>query len=278
VLASGERIQIVNLFKVLTEDFEMFEMRKLFLFLAAGTLCLTLASTSFAVNLVVNGNFATDISGWSTVDITTSDTALYYTFDGTSGYPAGSAKLQRAATNPAVATNGHRFYQFIPVAPSTRYFIRGQWKGDLAAGTTIGMNWAEVYIGFTRDVNIAQPNWTQSLRYRKQWDGVNNVNVASSGQWNWENITTSPEGTAIGGLTTAATDQNYMVIAFSLGGSVLTPQTAQPYISIDNVQAVACSSLSAADVNMDCLVNFLDLSTVANQWLTCNVDPASSCW
>jgi hypothetical protein len=47
---------------------------------------------------------------------------------------------------------------------------------------------------------------------------------------------------------------------------------------IDNIQVVACTAMSVADVNMDCVVNFTDFGVMINQWLTCNLDPVSSCW
>lgn len=254
----------------------MLEIRKLFLLSVAGVVGILLAPACFGANLAVNGDFATNVNGWTMLHTTSTDTAVTAAFDGTAGYPAGSVKLMREVTIPAAATNGHRFYQFIPVDPNTSYQVRGQWKGDLSAGAQ-GSNWAEVYIGFTADANTAQPNWTQALRYRKSWDGVNNINVAASGQWDWENITTSPQGTPPSAFT-AQSGQNYMIIAFNLGGGTLNPSTAQPYVYFDNIVVIACTAWLAGDANQDCQVNFKDLGIMTDQWLTCNMDPASSCW
>ena len=254
----------------------MFVTRKLYLFWAAGLLSLALCPTVSAANLVVNGDFATNLNGWEMFHIVADDTRISQLHSGTEGYPPGSLKLERATTSPAAATDGHRFLQWIPVEPNVSYQVRGQWKGDLSAGAQ-GSNWVEMYIGFTADANTAQPNWTQFRRYRKQWDGVNNVNVSASGQWDWENITSSPVGTPPTAYTAQA-GQNYMIIAFNLGGGILNPSTAQPYVYIDNVLAIACNEWLAGDANQDCQVNFKDLGILAGDWLLCNMDPASACW
>ena len=244
--------------------------------MVAGALCLAVAPVGFATNLVVNGDFATDASGWTMLHLTSGDELVYAEYQAGTGYPAGSVKIQRVVTVPAAATDGHRYYQFIPVDPNTSYQVRGQWKGDLSAGAQ-GSNWAEVYIGFTSDANTAQPNWTQFRRYRKQWDGVNNVNVSASGQWDWENITSSPSGTPPTAFT-AQSGQNYMIVALNLGGSTLNPPTAQPYVYIDNIIVMACNEWLVGDANQDCQVNFKDLGMLAGDWLLCHTDPPSSCW
>jgi len=254
----------------------MLENRKLFVLLAVCVLGLGYSQSLQAANLVVNGDFATNIDGWEMLRTISGDTRMSPSFSSTVGYPVGSLKLQRDSTSPAQATNGHRFYQFIPVEPNVSYQVRGQWKGDLSAGAQ-GSNWAEVYIGFTADANTSQPNWTQFLRYRKQWDGVNNVNVSASGQWDWENFNTSPVGTPPSAFTAQA-GQNFMVIAFNLGGGILEPSSAQPYVHFDNILVIACSAWLTGDANQDCQVNFKDLGILTNQWLLCNMDPASSCW
>lgn len=252
----------------------MFKARKLYMVLAVGTFYLSLAAAASATSIVVNGDFATDASGWTMLNTTSSDTRLNAVYYATTGYPAGSVKLERA--DMANATNGHRYYQFIPVVPGTKYYVRAQWKGDLSLGTT-GSGWAEMYIGFTADANTAQPSWSSILRYKKSWDGVNNVNVGSSGQWNWENVTTSPSGTPPESFT-AQTGQNYMIVAFNLGGTAMANPSLAPYVFIDNVVVVACNNLLPGDANLDCRVNFVDMGIVASQWLTCNLDPATSCW
>ncbi|HSV27755.1 MAG TPA: hypothetical protein VLH60_07665 [Sedimentisphaerales bacterium] len=228
-----------------------------------------------ASNLVSNGDFATNLDGW-TMHRTIDGDTLVSPIHSTVGYPPGSLRLERAMTNPAASTNGHRFMQWIPVTPGTSYQVRGQWRGDLSAGA-VGSNWAEVYIGFTADPNIGQATWHQFRRYRKQWDGVNNINVAASGQWDWENITSSPSGTPPAAFT-AQDGQNYMLVAFNLGGSILTPSSAQPFVHFDNIVVIACNAWLAGDANQDCQVNFRDLGILANQWLLCNMDPASACW
>jgi len=252
----------------------MFEVRKLSILLAAGAFYLLLVPAGHAANLVVNGDFPTDTSGWTMLNTTSSDTRVVASYIGTAGYPAGSVKLERGDSGNS--TNGHRYYQFVPVVPGTRYYVRAQWKGDLAAGAT-GGGWAEMYIGFTADANTVQLTQSATVRYRKSWDGTNNVNVGSSGAWNWENVTTSPSGTPPASFT-AQTGQNFMAIAFNLGGTAMTPITSLPYVYIDNVVVVACTGLSVADTNYDCMVNLADFGVFASQWLTCNIDPATSCW
>jgi hypothetical protein len=254
----------------------MLEMRKLFLLSVACALSLAFAPSCFAANIIVNGDFAAGISDWTMLNTIDGDSYVSPTWGVAVGYPAGSLKLQRDATNPALATNGHRFYQFIPVDPNASYQVRGQWKGDLTAGAQ-GSNWAEVYIGFTADVNTSQPNWGQSLRFKKQWDGVNNINVSATGQWDWENFSSSPVGTPPDAYTAQA-GQNYMIIAFNFGGGILNPSSAQPYVYIDNIVVIKCSAWLAGDANQDCQVNFKDLGIMTGQWLLCNMDPASSCW
>jgi len=34
----------------------------------------------------------------------------------------------------------------------------------------------------------------------------------------------------------------------------------------------------AGDLNGDCTVDINDFSTLASQWLDCNIDPAEFCW
>jgi hypothetical protein len=248
----------------------MFRLKGLFVLLL-GALCIT-AVPAHATNLVVNGNFNADTASWTMYNTTSSDTGLVDSFVGTAGYPGGAARLQRS--NGSTATNGHRYYQWVPVVPGTKYYVRAQWKGDMAAGAT-GSSWVDMYVGFMADPNIAGVSWTS--RYRKSWDGTNNVNVGSSGAWNWENVTTSPNGTPPDSYT-AQTGQNYMIIAFNLGGGVMTPGSAVPYVYIDNVYVVPCTNWLVSDINMDCKVNLVDLALFVNQWLVCNVDPVTSCW
>ncbi len=254
----------------------MLEMRKLFLLSVAGALSLALAPVCMAANLVVNGDFVSNIDDWTMLHTVADDARILESFSSTVGNPVGSLKLERVATSPAQSTDGHRFYQWIVVDPNTSYQVRGQWKGDLSAGAQ-GTNWAEVYIGFTADANLAQPNWTQFRRYRKSWDGVNNINISGTGQWDWENITSSPHGTPPTAFT-AQEGQTRMIIAFNLGGDMLNPSTAQPYVYFDNIVVIACNGWLAGDANQDCQVNFKDLGIMTSQWLLCNLDPPSSCW
>jgi len=226
------------------------------------------------VNLVTNGDFATDASGWTMLDTVSGDTWVAANYSGTVGYPAGSVQLLR--TYGGASTTGHRYYQFIPIDPNTNYHVRAQWKGDLAVGAT-GSGVAEMYIGFTADANASEPSWSSILRYRKSWDGINNVNVAASGAWNWEDVTTSPNGTVTQPFRSQGS-HHYMVVAFNLRGDVMTPLIAEPYIYIDNIVVVACNQWLTGDANMDCKIDFADVAAVTNQWLMCNLDPASSCW
>jgi hypothetical protein len=267
----------------------MLAMRKLFLLSVTGVLCL--ATASQAVNLITNGDFAVNpTSAPATWHVThtrnmTPDANNYstYAWNSADGYKTfatdayGTERLDRGTVGSS--SNGMLFYQMIPVTQGRSYYVRGLWKGSLYPGTAgAGKSWTEVYVGFTPDANVGQVYWPNALRYKKSWDGANYdyVNISAGGTWPWEDITASPTGQPPA-YYIPQVGQNYMVIAFNLGGLALTGTPQVPYVMIDNVTIVECSQWLAGDTNQDCAVNISDLALVANLWLNCNLTPASAC-
>jgi pectate lyase len=191
---------------------------------AAGV-CLLCAFSTTAQNLIVNGDFGTgDLTGWTL----TPAAPTTITYDIGTGNPSGAAALAR---NDSTATaNGNYLYQIIPVVNGQQYQLSAQWKGDLLNGGT-GRNWAEVYINFTATNTPFVPG---TIRYKKATDGGPNQIPMP---WDWESITTSPDGSNPGpadGVFTAT--GNYMTLAFNLGGRAQTSNNTQPgYYWVDNV-------------------------------------------
>jgi hypothetical protein len=268
----------------------MLALRKLFLLSVAGVLCLAISGQ--AANLVVNGDFAVDpapsgTSVWrhahtSSLPNATDDYTVE-TYIATDGYKmlpssaAGMWKMER--TNFTSASNGHLFYQFVPVTPGKAYYVRGLWKGNISPGTAgAGRSWAEVYIGFAAEPNYTQVAWPTALRYRKLWDGANfsYTNVSPTGAWYWEDMTASPTGQPPA-YYVPQEGQTYMVISFNIGGDVLTGVPVAPYCAIDNVVIIECSQWLPGDVDQDCMVAFKDLALFSYMWLGCNLTPASAC-
>jgi hypothetical protein len=285
------------------EDFAMFEVRKLFLLLATGVLCL--ASAGQAANLISNGDFAVNpapssygpIQTWLhghvgsiayTADANDRTVDSYISTDGFKTLPtdsAGMEKLARSTENYNLASNGHLFYQYVPVTPGKSYFVRGLWKGNISPGANgAGRSWAEVYVGFASvpaenpDPNTNYIAWPNCLRYRKLFDAANfnYQNVSPTGAWPWEDITASPSGQQPA-YYVPQSGQNLMVVAFLLGGDGLTGTPTLPSFYIDNVSVVECSQWLAGDVNQDCVVNLKDMAVLCNTWLSCTLDPISSC-
>jgi hypothetical protein len=284
----------------------MLALRKLFLFSVAGVLLL--AASGQTANLVVNGDFATNPSpqghgavrtwlyghvssiSYSATDANDHSVRTWISTDGYKSLPTdsvGMEKIARDATSmTTLSSNGGLFYQYVPVTPGRAYYVRGLWKGSLASGANgAGKGWAEAYVGFASIPAGSEPNvntdyiaWPNALRYRKVWDAanLNYQNISPTGIWPWEDITASPNG-IVPAYYIPQTGQNYMVVAFLLGGNILTGTPTAPYIYIDNVTAVECSQWLVGDLNQDCIVNFVDLALMHNTWLDCNLDPVTSC-
>jgi hypothetical protein len=286
------------------EDFEMFEVRKLFLLLVAGTLCLT--SAGQAANLISNGNFAVNpapvsygpTQSWLHGHV---NTLTYYgtdnsdrtvtTWVSTDGYkilPSDAPGMQQQSRDPAnlsLPSNGNLLYQYVPVTPGKSYFVHALWKGNISPGATGGgRSWAEVYVGFASvpvenpDPNTEYVSWPNILRYRKFFDAANYnyQNISPTGSWMWEDIASSPSGQPPA-YYVPQSGQNFMVIGFLLAGEALTGTPTTPYFYLDNVSIVECSQWFAGDANQDCVVDFKDAAIIHSTWLDCSLDPVSAC-
>jgi hypothetical protein len=236
---------------------------------------LLLTSIGSAQNLLVNPNFNSDTSGWTLRH--TEDTLMSFTWEATSGNPGGAVKLMR--TDGALASNGHRFYQAIPVTVGQSYVIQGQWKGDLGTGTSTaageGYDWAEIFVGFSASAEPLDGEFgTYYLKKRFKLGDTGSYGTNATGQWDWEQITASPSVENGFPIYFVAT-QPYMVLSFNLGGQ---PNGGQAWYTIDNLKVMACSQYPTGDLSSDCRVNFSDMAVMASGWLTCGLDPAISCW
>lgn len=54
--------------------------------------------------------------------------------------------------------------------------------------------------------------------------------------------------------------------------------TDYDYATIKYSQAYICTTEIKGDINNDCKVDFVDLYTIANHWLDCNLYPPEACW
>ncbi|MDD5011593.1 MAG: hypothetical protein PHQ00_05680, partial [Phycisphaerae bacterium] len=69
-------------------------------------------------------------------------------------------------------------------------------------------------------------------------------------------------------------DEEYMFVAFNIGGQGLTGVVNT---SIDNIKIVEYLE-SPADLNNDYELNLLDLAIFASEWMNCNRDNPADCW
>jgi hypothetical protein len=51
-----------------------------------------------------------------------------------------------------------------------------------------------------------------------------------------------------------------------------------PIIADVNIPEAICTESPKADINGDCIVDFLDFSFLASEWLDCRLDPEEKCW
>jgi hypothetical protein len=220
-------------------------------------------------NLVNNGSFDTDISGWTLYDDPLlSKGTVSVVYDDANGLPVGSAFI-KAETGTSGA-DYHFFYQVIPVTIGRQYKISGNWKGSIA-GTVpdppTARNWAELWVGFVSTGPDTIPaNWG-SIMYKKAY-GNGNLNT-STGVWDWESILASPNNDPNSppeGIFTAT--DNYMVIFFHVGGRA---NSGSPWINADNVKVMEVGApityWPIGDLNGDCFVDFNDLDTFTLNWL-----------
>jgi hypothetical protein len=240
------------------------------------TAILLLTSIGSAQNLLLNPNFNSDASGWTLRDL--NDSLVSATWGASSGNPGGAVTLMR--TDGVLASNGHRFYQAIPVTVGQSYVIQGQWKGDLGTGTSSlageGYDWAEIFVGFSDSTAPVDGNDFGAICLKKRFklNDSSSYGTNATGQWDWEQITASTMPGVTYPVYFTAT-KPYMLFSFNLGGY---PNGGQAWYIIDNLKVMACSQYPAGDLNGDCQTNFADMATLANQWLGCGLNPSTSCW
>ena len=228
-------------------------------------------------NIAVNGTFDTDIvPGWQAFDLPSAVGEFLFMYDGDYGNPVGSAVM--GGDTGATGISGHYFYQVIPVRAGKQYKLSAEWMGDLSGYVSSDpchlSNWAQVLVSFetSPDANT----WTvwidpNAVMYAKVF-GVADKNIDSSGTWpTWEPITASQTNGPADGIFTAS--GNYMVVAFSEGG---LPSSGVGYFYADTVkvEGPACPTI---DLNGDCSLDWLDIQKFAQDWLSCNRNPASEC-
>jgi hypothetical protein len=266
----------------------MLDMRKFLI----SCVCSVALLTSLAVastDSFTNGGFNGSDTGWTFEQMSGYTGIVTGSYYATDGNPIGCGLVQ--SVDLANATNNHRYYQQFAVVPGNVYYLRGQWKGNiqgqLASGNAASRNWAEVYVVFSPvPLTAADANWTTNtnIRYKKAY-GNGNLNT-STGTWGWESILISPStenaGPADGGFM-VPTGMNYMAVGFNLGGrassvgSTDISQATSVWYMVDNVHV--CSAYSpTGDINGDCSVNFIDVSYITNKWLSCGLDPQTSCY
>ena len=179
------------------------------------------------------------------------------------------------ADTGTTGANNHRFYQVIPVTVGTEYVFDGQWAGDISgtiAANPSARNWAEVRISF---ISTPTPGTLDfgSVIYIKAY-GNGNLN-SLTGVWDWESITASPNGAAApaDGVFTATAP--YMCVSFNLGGWADSGTT---HFWVDNISVTENLPCVELDFTDDCKLTLEDLEVFAEDWLTCNRDPADECW
>ena len=219
-------------------------------------------STSPPQELVVNGDFAADLSGWTI----TPNPPTTITWDN------GTALLDRNEVYENEGSNGNYLYQNIPVTSGHQYQIDALWKGDLLAGDT-GRNWAEVFVGF----GSSPTAFNGGIIYKKATDGGPNEIPMP---WNWESVLISPNSTSspADGIFTAT--NSYMTIGFNLGGREGSRDAGPGYYYVDDVSVVEVGGTPCPEMDLtdDCLLNIDDLKALAAAWLNCNRVPSSECW
>jgi len=68
-------------------------------------------------------------------------------------------------------------------------------------------------------------------------------------------------------------DDNVYVTGYSPG-----TDTGNDYATVKYSPGLICTIEIAGDFNNDCIVDFLDLKTITDHWLDCNLDPPEACW
>jgi M6 family metalloprotease-like protein len=227
-------------------------------------------------DIAVNGTFDTDVvPGWASINLPSATGSWSSGLDDGYGNPPDAAYM--ICELPLGTVDGYFFYQILPVTPGERYRLSGEWMGDLvnsgAPDPLTMSNWTNVTVTFEPGTDPATWRWTDpdAVMYRKVW-GVGSLNTDTSGTWNWESIGLSRTNGPADDVY-VATD-NYMVVAFSMGG---VEGNSLPWVDIDNikVEGPGCPSI---DLDGDCSLDMKDIAVFVEQWLACNRDPAGECW
>jgi hypothetical protein len=235
-----------------------------------------LAPIGLAGNVMENGNLAVDSSGWTYMATTGATGLMHADYDLATGNPAGCEKLWVDAFD--ASTNGYRFGQVLRVNKGQKYKLTGDWKGDLTGllnDPTYGSgsrNWAEVFVGFF-ETYPPTDDWG-TIRYKKAIGGT--ALNADPMPWDWQSILISPDATNPGpadGVFTAT--GQYMTVSINVGGRISSCDPTHPvFVYVDNFKILPCHD----EAGTDCSADFKYIAWIANSWLACNIDPATSCY
>jgi hypothetical protein len=262
---------------------------KLSIFLVVGVLAFVASSAIAGTDGITNGGLDGSDAGWTWGLFGTNpgqvETGVYY---GGDGNPPGCILLQDPGST-SYARGDCGYFQSFPVVPGHTYYLHGQWKGDIRGtnnpADACDRNWAEVHVAFSAaPITLADPLASVKFsKFAKKGPKGTPLNYGT-GVWGWESILlsrdTAPDNT---GAFTAGAGMNYMTVRFAIGGRANSVTIGAPlfgpgssWYMVDNVHV--CDATLAGDANIDCSVNFKDTAYIAGQWLTCGLDPATSCW
>lgn len=191
-------------------------------------------------------------------------------------------------------SNGHYFYQAVPVTPGKYYQWRGRWKGDLDAINT-RRHWAEIMIGFGDGAVIEAPLGTSNIdiAFKRRFQGNNPSNAIpqeepfmSDGQWDWEDMVSGAGdnfGYDDGMGAIAPAWATHAFFSINLGGSSTGSgdiAAGSVVIWLDDLGIMSCQGpgdngtvYDISDLNMDCRTDIVDLAILSAAWLSCNLDP-----
>jgi len=67
-----------------------------------------------------------------------------------------------------------------------------------------------------------------------------------------------------------------MTVAVNVGGRTKSCDPTHPvWVYVDNFKVLPCHDAAGTDCSAD---GFRYIAWIANNWLDCNIDPATSCW
>jgi hypothetical protein len=251
----------------------MLDIRKL-LFCCLCSLA-ALASVGVAGNVMVNGTLDTDSSGWMYVAAGGGLGLMHADYVAEVGNPAGSVKCWVDDRDAPSGTNNYRFGQVLRVNKGQKYKLDGDWQGDLTGlvgdpdpNYANARNWAEIFVGFYDHYPNPDTEWG-SIAYKKTYGGG-----GADTPWAWTSILGSAQaGFPSNGVFTAT--GQYMTVAINVGGRTKSCDPAHPvWVYIDNFKVLPCHD----EAGTDCSADLKYLAWIANNWLSCNIDPPTSCY